>query len=57
VEQLRSQVLANLEQIELQLRRKLDDQSSQVRSNPSRTVPQGYSESVADYFRRLSRGK
>ena len=57
VEQLRSQVLANLEQIELQLRRKLDEQSSQVRSNPSRAVPQGYAESVADYFRRLSRGR
>ncbi len=57
VEQLRTQVLANLEQIELQLRRKLDEQSSQVRSNPSRAVPQGYAESVADYFRRLSRGR
>jgi hypothetical protein len=57
VEQLRSQVLANLEQMELQIRRKLDDQSSQVRSNPSRAVPQGYTESVADYFRRLSRGR
>lgn len=57
VEQLRSQVLANLEQMELQLRRKLDEQSSQVRSTPSRAVPPGYSESVADYFRRLSRGR
>lgn len=57
VEQLRSQVLANLERMELQIRRKLDDQSSQVRSTPSRAVPQGYSESVADYFRRLSRGR
>jgi len=56
VENLRTQVLANLEQLELQLRRKLDDQTTQVRSNPTRPVPQGYAGSVAEYFRRLSRG-
>jgi hypothetical protein len=58
VEQLRTQLLANLEQMELQIRRKLDDRNTgQVRSTPARPVPQGYQESVADYFRRLSRGK
>ena len=56
VEQLRSQVLAGLEQIELQLRRQLDGKSSgQVRSTLTRPVPPGYRESVAEYFRRLSK--
>ena len=58
VEQLRSQVLAGLEQIELQLRRQLDDKNAgQVRSTVARPVPPGYQESVAEYFRRLSRSK
>jgi hypothetical protein len=57
VERLRNQVLAGLEQLELQLRRKLDEQNSgQVRAGSSVPVPQGYQESVAEYFRRLSRG-
>jgi len=56
VEQLRSQVLAGLEQIELQLRRQLDDKNAgQVRSTVTRPVPPGYQESVAEYFRRLSK--
>jgi len=57
VEQLRSQVLAGLEQIELQLRRQLDDKNAgQVRSTVARPVPPGYQEPVAEYFRRLSKG-
>ncbi|MBK5294848.1 MAG: hypothetical protein JJE04_24620 [Acidobacteriia bacterium] len=58
VEQLRSQVLTGLEQLELQLRRQLEDsQSGQVRSGMSRPVPNGYQQPVAEYFRRLSQGK
>ena len=58
VEQLRTQVLSGLEQIELQIRRKLDDQNvGQVRSGAPNRVPPGYAESVAEYFRRLSQGK
>jgi hypothetical protein len=58
VEQLRSQVLTGLEQLELQMRRKLESSTDgQVRSSTSQPVPTGYQESVAEYFRRLSRGK
>jgi len=56
VEQLHSQALADVDKLELQLRRQLDDkQSGQVRSGDTKTVPQGYEESVADYYRRLSK--
>jgi len=56
VEQLHSQALADVDKLELQLRRQLDDkESGQVRSGDTSTVPQGYEESVADYYRRLSK--
>lgn len=56
VERLRGEVLASLEQIELQLRRKLEDkQGSSVRSGAADRVPAGYANSVADYFRKLSK--
>jgi hypothetical protein len=56
VEQLHSQVLANVDKLELQLRRQIDDkQSGQVRSGDTNTVPQGYEEPVAEYYRRLSK--
>jgi hypothetical protein len=56
VEQLHSQVLADVDKLELQLRRQLDDKDSgQVRSGDTKTVPQGYEESVAEYYRRLSK--
>jgi hypothetical protein len=58
VERLRTAVLPNLEQLELQLRRKLEEQSGgQVRSSGRDRVPAGYGDAVAEYFRRLSRGK
>ncbi len=58
VERLRTQVLAEMEQIELQLRRKLDEQQGgQVRGGASAPVPPGYANSVAEYFRRLSKSK
>ncbi len=58
IERLRTQVLPSIEQIELQLRRQLDEQQgSQVRNAGSEPVPPGYTEAVADYFRRLSKGK
>jgi hypothetical protein len=56
VEQLHSQVLADVDKLELQLRRQLDDKGAgQVRSGDTKTVPQGYEESVAEYYRRLSK--
>jgi hypothetical protein len=58
VEQLRTQVLTGLEQLELQLRRQQDEkQGGQVRSGMGRPVPPGYQEPVAEYFRRLSKGQ
>ena len=58
VEQLHTQVLADVDKLELQLRRQIDDKDAgQVRSGTTSTVPQGYEESVADYFRRLSKNK
>ncbi len=58
IEQLHSQVLAGVDKLELQIRRQMDDQQSgQVRSGDTATVPQGYEESVAEYYRRLSKSK
>ena len=58
LEELHSQVLTSLDKLELQLRRQSDDkQSGQVRSGDAQRVPDGYRESVASYFRRLSQSK
>jgi hypothetical protein len=52
---LSHEVLPEMERLELDLRRKLDDKNSdQVRSAGSETVPPGYSDAVADYFRKLA---
>jgi hypothetical protein len=58
IEAMRAQILPNLQNLELQLRRKLDEKngSGDVRSGATERIPQGYSEAVADYFRRLSKG-
>ena len=56
-DRLRKEVLPEMEQIELQLRHKLDaENGGQVRNPAAEHVPAGYSEKVADYFRRLSGG-
>jgi len=57
LEQLRTQVLPNIEQLELQLRRKLEGKDGQVRSSAAERVPQGYDDAVAEYFRKLSKSK
>lgn len=55
-EQLHTQVLNDVDKLELQLRRKLDDkQSGQIRSSNPMPMPSGYQDAVADYFRRLSK--
>ncbi|HEX4150101.1 MAG TPA: hypothetical protein VHY20_13975 [Pirellulales bacterium] len=54
LEQLHNQVLSDVDNLELQLRRNSDDQKSQIRSGAPMTVPAGYQDAVADYFRRLS---
>jgi hypothetical protein len=58
VEQLHTEVLSGVDRLELQLRRDTDDQASgQVRTTKERSVPPGYEEAVAEYFRRLSKGQ
>lgn len=54
LEQLHTQVLSEVDNLELQLRRKSDDQQSQIRASAPENVPPGYQDAVADYFRRLS---
>ena len=57
-ERISSTVLPTIENLELQLRRKLDGRDAgQVRTSAVEKAPQGYADAVAEYFRRLSRGK
>ena len=56
VEQLHTQVLNDVDKLELQLRRQADDkQSGQIHGGESLPVPSGYQDAVAEYFRRLSK--
>jgi hypothetical protein len=57
VEQLHGQVLADVDKLELQLRRGAADgeHAGEVRSGDSFPVPPGYQDAVAEYFRRLSK--
>jgi hypothetical protein len=58
LEELRSQVLPGLEQIELRLRRELaGDEGGQAKTVISRPIPPGYSDAVAEYYRRLSQNE
>ena len=57
-ERINSQIVSGLEQIELQLRRKLEEQQGgSVRSGASEPAPPGYANSVSEYFRKLSKEK
>jgi hypothetical protein len=51
-------MLALLEQLELQVRRQAETAgNTEVRAIVSEPVPEQYREAVAEYFRRLSKGK
>jgi hypothetical protein len=57
-ERIQAQLLAEIESVEMQLRRKVEDeQGGAVRSPSSRTIAPGYADAVAEYFRRLSKAK
>lgn len=57
-DRIKSQLLGEIEQIELQLRRLVEDkQGGNVRSGASQPVPPGYANAVAEYFRKLSKDK
>jgi hypothetical protein len=52
------EVIPQMERLELELRRQLDDKNSdQVRSAGAEHLPPGYSDAIAEYFRKLSKGK
>jgi len=54
-ERINTGLVGRLEQIELQLRRKVEEQQGgNVRSGASEPAPAGYGQSVADYWRKLS---
>ena len=56
IEQLHTQVLTGVDKLELQIRRQMDEkQPGQVRTGDALRVPDGYQDSVAEYFRRLSK--
>lgn len=56
-ERLEKEVLPAVEQLELQLRRKVEGNSASIRNPAADPVPAGYGDKVAEYFRRLSKSK
>jgi hypothetical protein len=56
-DRLSREILPEVERLELQIRRELGQGASQVRNAASEPVPTGYSDAVAEYFRKLSKGK
>jgi hypothetical protein len=55
VEQMHQQLVANVDALELQLRRQLDEkQGGTIRNTDPTKVPPGYRDSVAEYYRKLS---
>jgi septation ring formation regulator EzrA len=56
VEQLHTEVMSGVDKLELQLRRD-GAESGQVRTDKPLTVPPGYQEAVAEYYRRLGKGQ
>jgi len=57
VEQMHQQLLSNVDALELQLRRQLDEkQGGTIRNPDPAKVPVGYQDSVAEYYRKLSGG-
>ena len=53
-ERINAAVIPGIEQVEMELRRKVDESDGTVRSQGGEPVPQGYSDAVAQYFRKLS---
>ena len=56
LEKLWAEAVANIEQVEVMLRRKVEDQQGgSIRSATPQPPPPGYADAVAEYFRRLSK--
>ena len=57
VEQMHQQLVSEVDALELQLRRQLDEtQGGTIRNTDPSKVPAGYQDSVAEYYRKLSGG-
>ena len=58
-ERIHAALMSGVEQVEMELRRKVDETAGNgsVRSPGGETVPQGYADAVAEYFRKLSKSK
>ena len=57
VEQMHQQLISNVDALELQLRRQLDEkQGGTIRNTDPAKIPAGYQDSVAEYYRKLSGG-
>jgi hypothetical protein len=55
-ERIQAAIVANVEQVEMELRRKVEDTNGgNIRSPGSEKVPPGYSEATAEYFKKLSK--
>jgi hypothetical protein len=55
VEQMHQQLLSNVDALELQLRRQLDEKGGgTIRNTDPAKIPAGYQDSVAEYYRKLS---
>jgi hypothetical protein len=55
IDELQQRVLTGIDTLELRLRRNLEDKNpSQIRGTDPATIPAGYEDAVAEYFRRLS---
>jgi hypothetical protein len=58
VEELHAKVLNDVDKLELQLRRDPNQpQAGQVRTAKPASVPPGYEDAVAEYYRRLGKGQ
>lgn len=57
-ERIQGTLINGIEQVEMELRRKVDDTSGgSVRSAGSEPIPQGYEDAVYEYRRKLSKSK
>jgi hypothetical protein len=57
VEQMHQQLVSGVDALGLQLRRQLDENhGGTIRNTDPATVPAGYRDSVAEYYRKLSAG-
>jgi hypothetical protein len=57
VEKMHQQLISNVDALELQLRRQLEEsRGGTIRNTDPTKVPAGYQDSVAEYYRKLSGG-